>query len=137
MRRNRAVGQQRLRRSFGTVFLGESNAQVRLLLSEICQAASLAPPQGGSDVGQNRFDHMRVIGNAQLVWDGQQQSVGLGDSFVLPELLDEYMRLGGIATAEDRPRPFVDESDLVIIFAPAPEIGTVTIIHQCEDAAAD
>src|SRR5258708_5626989 len=41
-------------------------------LSEICQAASLAPPQGGSDVGQNRFDHMRVVGNAQLVGDGQQ-----------------------------------------------------------------
>src|ERR1035437_4487143 len=47
------------------------------------------------------------------------------------------MRLGGIAAAEDRPSPFVDESDLVIIFAPASKIAAVTIVHQCEDAAAD
>src|SRR5450759_4797967 len=45
----------------------EGNAQVRLFLSEICQASSSAPPQGGSDVGQNCFDHMRVVGNAQLI----------------------------------------------------------------------
>src|SRR5258706_5415321 len=47
------------------------------------------------------------------------------------------MRLGGIAAAEDRPSPLVDESDLVINFAPAPKIGAVRIVHQCEDAAAD
>ena len=69
--------------------------------------------------------------------DGQQQRVGLGDSFVFPELIDEYIRLGGIPTAEDRPSPVVDESDLVIIFAPAPEIGAITIVHQREYAAAD
>src|SRR6266404_1807059 len=47
------------------------------------------------------------------------------------------MRLGGIAAAEDRPSPLVDESDLVINFAPAPKIGEIAIVHQCEDAAAD
>jgi hypothetical protein len=47
------------------------------------------------------------------------------------------MRLGSITAAEDRPGPLVNESDLVIIFAPAPEIGAVTIVRQCEDAAAD
>ena len=47
------------------------------------------------------------------------------------------MRFGGIAAAKDRPSPFVDESDLVIIFAPAPEIGAIPIVHQREDAAAD
>src|SRR6266576_5464054 len=47
------------------------------------------------------------------------------------------MRLGGIATAEDRPSPLVDESDLIIIFVPASKIRAVTIVHQCEDAAAD
>jgi hypothetical protein len=72
-------------------------------------------------VRQNRFDHMRVVGHAQLVGDGQQQRVGLGDSFVFPELLDEYLRLGGIAAAEDRPGPLIDESDLVIIFALVPK----------------
>src|SRR3984957_11871262 len=100
-------------------------------------STSLAPPQGGSDVGQDRFDHMRVVSNAQLVGDGQQQRVGLGDRLVFPELLDQYIRLGSIAAAEDRASPFVDESDLVIILAPAPEIGAIAIIHQREDAAAD
>src|SRR6267378_6581417 len=47
------------------------------------------------------------------------------------------MRLGSITAAEDRPGPLVDEPDLVIIFALAPKIGAVTIVHQCEDAAAD
>jgi hypothetical protein len=81
-------------------------------------------------VGQNRFDHMRVVGNAQLIGDGQQQRVGLGDSFVFPELLDQDMRLGSVTAAEDRPGPLVDESDLVIIFAPAPKISAVTIVDQ-------
>ena len=55
-------------------------------------------------MGQNRFDHMRIVGNAQLVGDGQQQRVGLGDGLVLPELLDQGIRLGGVAAAEDRAR---------------------------------
>ena len=76
---------------------------------------------GRCDVGQNRFDHMRVVGDAQLVGDGKQQRVGLGDGFVFPELLDEYVRLGRIAAAEDRPGPLVDESDLVIGFVRTPK----------------
>jgi hypothetical protein len=47
------------------------------------------------------------------------------------------MRLGGIAAAEDRPGPRVDESDLVLVFAPAAEIGAVVIVDQRKDAAAD
>jgi hypothetical protein len=78
-------------------------------------------------VGQNRCDHTRIVGNAQLVGNGQQQRVGLGDSFVFPELLDEYMRLGRIAAAENRPGPRIDESDLVLIFTPASEIAAITI----------
>jgi hypothetical protein len=41
-----------------------------------------------------------------------KSSVSASVSFVLPELLDEYLRLGGIAAAEDRPNHLVDESDL-------------------------
>ena len=65
-------------------------------------------------MGQYSLDYMRVVGNAQLIGDGQQQRVGFGDSFVFPELLDECVRLGRVAAAEDRPRPLVDESDLVL-----------------------
>src|ERR1700737_1981867 len=47
------------------------------------------------------------------------------------------MRLGGIAAAEDRPGPLVDESDLVVTVVPAAEIGAAAIVAQRKDAAAD
>lgn len=31
----------------------------------------------------------------------------------------------------------VDKADLVLLVAPASEVGTIAIVHQCEDAAAD
>ena len=104
--------------SFGEPFHPSRNriGMPRAFVS-ICQAASSAPAQGGSDVGQNRLDDMRVVGDAQLVGDGQQQRVGLGDGLVLLELLDQDIRLGGIAAAEDRPGLLVDEADLVLILA--------------------
>src|SRR6202035_1959874 len=77
------------------------------------------------------------VGNAQLVRDGQQQRVGLGDGLVLLELFDQGIRLGGVATAEDRARVRVDESDLVAAVARAPEISAVAIVDQRKDAAAD
>ena len=43
---------------------------------------SLPPSHRGSDVLQNSFDHMGVVIHAQLVGDGQQQRVGLGDGLV-------------------------------------------------------
>src|SRR4051794_30111309 len=44
MRRNRAVGKQRLRRRFGTVFLGEGNAQAQ----NSCQAGYAKAPATGA-----------------------------------------------------------------------------------------
>jgi hypothetical protein len=72
-------------------------------------------------VGQNSLDHMRIVGNAQLVRDGQQQRVGLGDGLVRLELFDQGIRLGGVAAAEDRARVRVDESDLVVTVTRAPK----------------
>ena len=56
----------------------------------------------------------------------------IGDSFVFPELLDECVRLGRVAAAEDRPCPLVYQSDLVLILTVVSEIG----VDQGEDAAA-
>ena len=61
------------------------------------------PSERRRDVGQDRFDHMGVVVDAELVGDGQQQRVGLGDRFVLLQLLDQDIGLGGVAAAEDRP----------------------------------
>src|SRR4051812_41107532 len=80
---------------------------------------------------------MGVVGDAKLIWDSQQQGVGLGDGLVFPELLDEYVRLGSIATPEDRPGVLIDEADLVFVPPFASEIGTITIVHERKDAAAD
>jgi hypothetical protein len=66
---------------------------------------------------------MRVVGHAQLIGDGEQQRVGLRDRFVRPELLDEFGRFGGVAAAEYRPRPLVDEPDLVLLLAFVSETG--------------
>ena len=57
---------------------------------------------------------MRIVGDTQLIRDRQQQSVGLGDGLVLPELLDEDVRLSGIAPAEDCSRLLVDKADFVL-----------------------
>src|SRR5215475_9189984 len=100
-------------------------------------AILLAPSHGGCDLCQNCFDDMRIVGNAQLVRDGQQQRVGLRDGLILLELFDQGIRLGGVATAEDRARVRVDESDLVITVTCAPEISVIAIVDQCKNAAAD
>ena len=44
---------------------------------------------------------MGVVVDAQLVGDGQEERIGLCNSFVLLQLLDEYVGLGGVAAAEN------------------------------------
>src|SRR5690348_6432548 len=96
-----------------------------------------APAERGRDVGQDGFDHVRVVVDAELIGNGHQQSVGLGYRLVALQLLDEDVGLGRIAASEGRAGAWVDESDLVLIVALASEIGAVAIVHQGDDAAAD
>ena len=55
-----------------------------------------APAERGGDVFQDRLDHVRVVVDAELVGDGQQQRVGLRDGLVLRRFFNEDVRLGGI-----------------------------------------
>ena len=80
---------------------------------------------------------MRVVVDPELIGDSQQQRIGLGDGLVRLQLLDQPVRFVGVAAAENGPRSFVDESDLVLAFAAVPEIGAVAIVDEREDAAAD
>src|SRR3569833_2793040 len=96
-----------------------------------------APTERRGDVRQDRLDHVRIVGAAQLIGDREQQRIGLGDGLILLELLDQNLRLGGVAAAEDRARVGVDEADLVLTPALVTEIGAVALIDQREDAAAD
>ena len=88
-------------------------------------------------MGQNRFDHMGIVGHAQLVGDGQQQRIGLGDRLVLLQLFDEDVRLRGTASSEDGACLFVDITDLIDFLAAAGEIGAIAIVDEREDAATD
>src|SRR5690606_8468599 len=62
-----------------------------------------APPQGGGEMGQHRLQHVGVVVDAELVRDGDEQRVGGGDRLVLGKLLDQPVRLAGVALAEARP----------------------------------
>ena len=55
-------------------------------------------------MGQDRLEDVRIVGDAELVGHGQEESVGFGNGFIRPELLDEYVRVGRVAAAEDRAR---------------------------------
>ncbi len=88
-------------------------------------------------MSQNRFNDMRIVSDAQLVRDRQEEGVGLRDSFVLFQLLDENVRLGGIASTEDRPGLLVNEADLVPLLVSASEVGAIAIIYERKDAPAD
>jgi hypothetical protein len=43
-------------------------------------------------------------------------------------LLDENVRLGGIAATEDRACLLVDKADLVLLLSPAAEVGAIAIV---------
>ena len=86
---------------------------------------------------KDRLDDVGVIVDTKLIRDGQEQCVSLCDSFVFRELLDENVRLGGVAAAKNGSCAVAEEADSVVVLVPASEIGTVAVVHECKDAAAD
>ncbi len=86
---------------------------------------------------EDRVDDVGVIVDTELIRDGQEQRVSLGDSFVFRELLDEDVRLGGVAAAKNGSGVVAEEADRVLVLVAAPEIGAVTVVHEGKDAAAD
>ncbi|VXC66934.1 hypothetical protein SPHINGO8AM_180043 [Sphingomonas sp. 8AM] len=84
-------------------------------------------------MAEDVFQHVRVVIDAELVGDGQQQRIGLGYALVGAELLDQPLGLGGVGAAEHRAH-IVDHTDLVAA-AVAPEIGAVAVVGQREDRA--
>ena len=69
---------------------------------------------------QDRLDDVGVVVDAELIGHGQQQRVGLGDGLVLLQLLDQHVRLGGVAAAEDGACVVAEEADLVPLLVAAP-----------------
>jgi hypothetical protein len=78
-----------------------------------------------------------IVGNAELIWDGQQKRVRLRNRLVFPKLLNQAIRFSSVATAEDRACGCVNEADLVLFLIPSSEIGAIKVIDQRKDTATD
>ena len=76
---------------------------------------------------EDRLDDVGVIIDTELIGDGQEQCFGRRDGFIFRQLLDESVRLGRIAAAEDGSRVVAEEADGVVVLVAAPEIGTVAV----------
>jgi hypothetical protein len=86
---------------------------------------------------QGRLDDVSVVVDAELIRDGQEQCVSRCDGLVFRELLDEDVRLGSVAAAKNSSGVVTEEADSVLLLVPAPEIGTVAVVHEGKDDAAD
>ena len=62
---------------------------------------------------EDRLDDMGVVIDAELVGHREQQRVGFGDGLVFLELLDQDVRLGGVAAAENGAPVVAEEADRV------------------------
>ena len=71
------------------------------------------PPERGGDVAQQAVEQVRVVVDAELVREGDEQGVRGGDRLVLGQLLDEPVGLAGIRLAEAGDAA-VDVADLVL-----------------------
>ena len=80
---------------------------------------------------------MGIIIDAKLIRHGQKQRVGLCDSFVFCELLDQDVRLCGIAAAKNGSRVVAEKPDSVLALVLLSEISAIAVVYECEDAAAD
>src|ERR1039458_2097195 len=69
---------------------------------EIDGTRDLTPIEGWGNGSLNCLQNMRIVGNTQLVWDGQEWRVGLRDHLVLSKLLDQNSRLSSITTRHYR-----------------------------------
>ena len=75
--------------------------------------------------------------DAELVRNGRNEGVRLGNGLVRAELLHQDVGLGGGAAAEDGAGLLAEVADLVRFLAAAAELGAVAVIEQRENAAAN
>jgi hypothetical protein len=70
---------------------------------------------------------MRVVGDAELIWNRQQDRIGFGDRLVLPKLLDENIRFSSVHTTEDCLCVSVNTADFVLFLASSAAVAAITI----------
>src|SRR5579871_3358808 len=94
------------------------------------------PADRRADMGGERLEQARVVLDAELVGDGQEQRVGGGNRRVARELLRDRVGLAGVA-APEAGADAVEVADLVLAAALAAEIGAVAVGDDRQHAAAD
>jgi hypothetical protein len=87
-------------------------------------------------VGQDGFDHVGVVLDAELIRDRQQERVGGRDGLVLPELIDELVRFGRVRAAEDRLHARLDVAHVVLVLVAGAEVHPVLPVDEREDRPA-
>src|SRR5512146_1629092 len=81
---------------------------------------SLSPAQSGCDVREDRFDHVRVVFDAERVGDGQKERVRFGDGLIRPQLFNQHLWLSGVGSTKHGSH-VVDDANLIAAFV-APEV---------------
>ena len=71
------------------------------------------PPQARRDVLQDRLDDVGVVVDAELIGYGEKHRVGLGDRLILRKLLDQHVRFGSVAAAENGALVAAEKANLV------------------------
>ena len=70
---------------------------------------------------------MRVVGNVELIWNRQQDRIGLGNFLIFPKLLDENIRFSSVHTTEDCLCVSVNKADFVLFLASSATVAAITI----------
>ena len=72
---------------------------------------------------KDRIEDMDVIRHAEPVRDREEQGVGSGDGFVVPELLDQDVEFGGVGAAESGAHRVDDAQLVAVVIAVAETVG--------------
>ena len=86
---------------------------------------------------KDRLDDVGIIVDTELIRTVKSTAIRLSDGFVLRELFDQDVWLGGIAAAKNRSGVVAEEADGILVLIAAPEIGAVAVVDERKDAAAD
>src|SRR3990170_2060227 len=107
---------------------GQGSVWALVRRGRVNPARSSAPAERRRDLLQDALDGVRVVIDAELVGNGQEQGICRRDRRVLGELPDEGLRFGRVGAAEDRSRVLVEVADLVVLLLSVAEVRPIAVV---------